>query len=939
MYFKMRSLSFLAAFFFCLQITTGQALPPIQNFGISDYGAGSQNWALSQDNNNHIFVGNNKGLLEYNGSAWKLHPSYNSSIIRSVKVIDDRIFTGFYMDFGYWERDATGRFQFQSLVKELKLPLIEDEHFWNIESRDEWILFQSLDRIYMYNTADSVFQVIDFKTTRAKIFNLKDGIYVQRPGQGLFEIRNTSLNPVSDHKVFKDELVIGVYQWQGQFVVITEKGSFFRWNGKDSIEEWQISSLDQFGELNLYSSLKLKNGGLILGTISNGFIHLDSRGRLVQSINFERGLNNNTVLSAFEDADENLWLGLDNGISIVNLNSAFRIFKDSKGKLGAVYASMEHDGWLYLGTNQGLFCKKTDDTGGFKMIRGTNGQVWSLQYIKGTLFCGHNKGTFTVEADKADLISDSSGTWFLSPVKSNDQLLIQGNYNGLSVLENRKGGWVFRNNISGFEISSRSFVFTKPNEITVNHEYKGIFQLEIDEKYTRVVDTFSIGRIGFDSSILKFKGRNLFSSNEGIHVLDADSRELVYEEFLSSIFYDPSDRMSGKLIVEPDQGMLWGFSETNIICVEEDSFDGEPSVTKIPIPKFFRQNQGLTGFENIHHLGDSKYIIGTSNGYVVLDKDKNRQRDYHVELNGVVKRFINGRPEEVSVLDEALFSSKENNLGFRFNVPEYEKYTEVNFQYRLEGLSDNWSPWTSETDVNYGNLSFGDYKFSVRARVGNELSENIAAYAFRIERPWYLSWGAFVTYSIGFVLLMLFIHRSYKRYYNRQKMKLIEENQKNLELTRLANEQEIVKLKNQQLKNDIDGKNRELAITTMSLINKSELLNGIKNDLSNLEDKSSRDQMIKVINKNLNNDHDWEYFQEAFNNADKDFLKKMHQQHPNLTPNDLKLCVYLRLNLSSKEIAPLLNISVRSVEIKRYRLRKKMSLVHEKSLVEYILEI
>jgi DNA-binding CsgD family transcriptional regulator len=97
--------------------------------------------------------------------------------------------------------------------------------------------------------------------------------------------------------------------------------------------------------------------------------------------------------------------------------------------------------------------------------------------------------------------------------------------------------------------------------------------------------------------------------------------------------------------------------------------------------------------------------------------------------------------------------------------------------------------------------------------------------------------------------------------------------------------------------------------------------------------------MIKVINRNLNNDHDWEYFQEAFNNADKDFLKKMHQLHPNLTPNDLKLCVYLRLNLSSKEIAPLLNISVRSVEIKRYRLRKKMNLLHEKSLVEYILEI
>ena len=72
-------------------------------------------------------------------------------------------------------------------------------------------------------------------------------------------------------------------------------------------------------------------------------------------------------------------------------------------------------------------------------------------------------------------------------------------------------------------------------------------------------------------------------------------------------------------------------------------------------------------------------------------------------------------------------------------------------------------------------------------------------------------------------------------------------------------------------------------------------------------------------------------------NADTDFLKKVKLAHPSLTPNDLRLCAYLRLNLSSKEIAPLLNISVRSVEIKRYRLRKKMELHHDQGLVEYIL--
>lgn len=80
-------------------------------------------------------------------------------------------------------------------------------------------------------------------------------------------------------------------------------------------------------------------------------------------------------------------------------------------------------------------------------------------------------------------------------------------------------------------------------------------------------------------------------------------------------------------------------------------------------------------------------------------------------------------------------------------------------------------------------------------------------------------------------------------------------------------------------------------------------------------------------------------FQEAFNNADKNFIKKIKAIHSELTPNDLRVCAYLRLNLSSKEIAPLLNISPRSVEVKRYRLRKKMKLDHDENLTDYIINI
>ena len=166
---------------------------------------------------------------------------------------------------------------------------------------------------------------------------------------------------------------------------------------------------------------------------------------------------------------------------------------------------------------------------------------------------------------------------------------------------------------------------------------------------------------------------------------------------------------------------------------------------------------------------------------------------------------------------------------------------------------------------------------------------------------------------------------------------MIKVQQKKAEMQQLEAQQEIMKLKNEQLEADVSSKNRELAASTMSIIRKSEVLNQIKDELTSIKKLDDIQSVLKTVDSNINEEDNWKFFKEAFDNADKDFLQTVKSRHPNLTSNDLKLCAYLRLNLSSKEIAPLLNISVRSVEIKRYRLRKKMDLAHEEGLVEYIL--
>ena len=127
-----------------------------------------------------------------------------------------------------------------------------------------------------------------------------------------------------------------------------------------------------------------------------------------------------------------------------------------------------------------------------------------------------------------------------------------------------------------------------------------------------------------------------------------------------------------------------------------------------------------------------------------------------------------------------------------------------------------------------------------------------------------------------------------------------------------------------------------MAVATMSTLKRNEFLNSIKSELEEVKDKKAN-KVIKSINAKLKNNDDWDYFKKAFDNTDQDLFRKLKITHPSLTKNDLKLCAYLRLNLSSKEIAPLLNISVHSVEIKRYRLRKKMGLERSQGIVEYIM--
>ena len=814
--------------------------------------------------------------------------------------------------------------------------MLEDEQIWNIIHLDKWVLFQSLNSIYSYNTETKAFKTIHVDNVLTKLYKIDDELLFQVLNEGLYSIENGEKKLVSDNAILQNNRIVGLFSKGNKKLIITRNNGWFTYD-EGSLTAIDLPYQTQYNQKSIYTSIQLADGSFVLGTIAKGILHVSEEGELLNHIDQSNGLGDNTALSLYEDRNGNVWIGLDNGINCINLKEPFKYFADQKGRLGTIYASIIHKGYVYLGTNQGLFYRKEEEKAAFNFVAGTKGQIWCLRVLNDELFCGHDSGTFIIKDGTQQKIGNALGTWDIKEVPKKKNTFIQGNYDGLYIFKKENNVWGISHKLKNFNISSKHFEWASPSKILMNHEYKGVYELTISDDYQSVTafkKNESVQKSA-NSSLIQFDNTIYQANKNGIFGYDTTSATFQKDSILSTMFQN-NEYTSGKLVVD-NLGYLWGFTKNYINYVTKEKLNGNFKINKIAIPQSLRNE--MIGYENIAHLKGKDYLLGTSDGYITIDLGAMHLIDYKVAINSIKSNTLTGGLYNISLKEAGDFKAKENFLTFTYSIPAYNKYEVAEYSYHLDGLYEGWSDWSTESKETFENLPHGDYEFKVKARINNQETENTASYTFEINRPWYLSNLAIGVYVLLTILLFTALNSFYKRYYRKQRERLLEKTTRDLALKELEAQKEIIQLKNSQLNSDIDSKNRELAIATMNMIKKNETLNSIKQELNKQNGENSITPVIRLIDKNINNAEDWKFFEEAFNHADKDFFKKVKELHPQLTANDLRLCAYLRLNLSSKEIAPLLNISVRSVEIKRYRLRKKISLAREINLNDYFLNL
>ena len=935
-------------------------VPYVQNYTKNIYQSGNQNWSVTRDEQGIMYFGNAEGLLSFDGKYWQQHHMPNGLIVRSVLADGKgKIYTGAFGQFGYWQDDNKGFLRYNSLINLIpqKYRPINEE-IWKIYIDGDRVLFQSFGAIYIY--AKGSISVVKAPKPYLFLFQAGKRFFVEQVSAGLFELKGNRLEYIQGSNILGTSGVLSILPFQGnKYIIGTAQNGLFIYDGIH-ISPWANQAND------FLKTYQLNNGAVIpgkyfaYGTILNGIVIVDTAGHVVQHINKASGLQNNTVLSLYIDSEQNLWAGLDNGIDRIEVNSPLYFYFDKTGKFGTVYASIIFNNKIYLGTNQGLFYSdwiadnnQLFQSFDFKLIPGSQGQVWDLSLQDGRLLCGHNNGTYQVNGNTITKISTMTGGWTIK--KLNHDLLIQGIYNGLVIYKkDAAGNWVFSHKVEGFGEPSRYVEQDSKGQIWVSHAYKGIYKLTLSSDLKKVTSSIyydsKYGLPGsYNVNVFDLDNRVVFSSDSGFYIYDdITDRFFKYTQLNKKLGTFES---SGKIIKA--LGKRYWFINQGRVALADFSVPGK---TSIDTNRFTVLNgQMVQHYETINRINNLTYLISIDDGFVILN-DGDALLPSPVKIPQVLIRRIENVTDKVYVISDMNsvhntieIPYSQNNIRIAYSLPYY-KQAKIKFQYYLEGYSRQWSDWAPQSQKEFTNLNQGTYHFKVRAKINDQNVSAITTLTFTVLPPWYASKLAILFYVLLLILAYYLVRYYYrlklKRHQQHIQEKLQKEKEEFLKQEAIANEQHIINIKNEQLQADLAGKSRELANSAMNLVYKNELLQKISEEITHLKDSSGKkladDQLRriqKVIDEGMNDERDWNIFEKSFNEAHENFFKKLKSGHPDLVPNDLKLCAYLRMNMSSKEMASLLNISLRGVEIRRYRLRKKLNLEHDKNLTEFLIEL
>jgi ligand-binding sensor domain-containing protein/DNA-binding CsgD family transcriptional regulator len=929
------------------------ALPDVRNYKRNEYKGGTQNWSIDQDKNGNLYFANNGGLLQFDGSSWKKYSLPNSTSLRCVKIDKSgKIFVGGYNEFGFFEPNRKGELKYISLSKNVyknKAKVID--FIWKIHSINNQIVFQSFAEAYIYKNGRLT--ILKAPQRFQFSFEVNNKLYFQDVQNGILEFKNGKLSTLPNTTSLNNTEIWAMYALsKNKLLIVTlEKGLFVYENQR--LSSWNTAANTFIKKNNSLGGVIMNNKFIVLNSVLDGIIICDFNGKIIQHINRNKGLQNNTVLTSFIDQKNNLWLGLDNGIAFINESSPFTYFGFSYD-ISTVYASVIHQGNLYVATNRGVFYHAWNDNfkeDVFKLVEGTTAQSWNVQVIDNELICANNRGALLIKQGKVIQIIDSKGYFGFKEIPNHPGFFIGSNYNGFAVFQKTSNGFQFKNQLLGFVKSSNSFeldesfLWLKKDEslyrMSLSNDLKRFSNIkEIDQL------TPQLKKIG---SIQKIDGKVYFQTNNHFYKYSTE-QEIFYEDKKFTTLFKNIPVI--KALSEDSKSNLWyAYDESLGVLMKEKN-----TYKNIVAPFSNLTGNLVNNYLSVNTIDSKNIFIGLTDGLAHYDSEL--LNNFVTKPKAFIRTFsfpgdtitLNNNQKNIENI-RIPYSS--NHVSFTFSSPTYENLENVQFSYQLEHFDHKWSNWSTISIKEYTNLREGDYVMKVKVRNSYGVQSEPSSISFTISPPWYRHFLAFIFYFILLIIAIYLISnrikikiRKNKYYETIEQRRLYLEKESKIRQEQYELEKEIEKLKNDKLQIKILAKDKELVNNSLQVVKKNKILNGIIHKLKEIDvealDDSTKFQVSKLnksIVKEVNTDKSWKNLEKHIKNVHFDFLKRLKEKYPTISPRELDLSTYLLMNMSTKEIAEIMNISNGGVELARYRLRKKLGLNKKENLIGFLMSI
>ena len=945
----------------CMTAAIAQ-LPILRNFTTLDYKAGTQNWAIDQADNGTMFFANNNGMLTYDGDKWKVWPMPNFTNVRWVQYdkATQRIYVAATNEFGYFKGDPKShQYHYVSISNRLPVQYKTFGEIWKILVLGKNRAFQAKNQVFIVGRNGRVKTVnVPHRIENATAIDGK--LYISCI-ECTYEYTSGRLVPLPGLQELKGKAVRAMLPHDGKTLIVTASDGLYLYDGKScwpyvldiskALADNQVFCAAATGQYIAFGTVR---AGLIVKELATG------RNYFFNNIT---GLSNNTVLSLKFDKMGNMWLGLDNGISYIMPAAPCRDLLGANASIGTGYASLLQGNRLYLGTNQGLYVipyplpNNIDQTKP-NYVNGISGQIWNISNIDGSLLCGCDQGAYTIEGNSATHIASTQGTWGFLPIKGHKGYVLSCDYNGFVILKQENGGYTVQNRVSGINFSTGGCIADTDGSLWMSHWQRGVYHFRLSSDLTRIeqLQYFNKGnQLPADDNnlVCKIDGQVYISSTDGFRRYNPTTRRLEKAKNIDSIFNEYGVSLR---IIETQQGDLWAY-KPGYLAIAHRLAGGRYQLDRFTMANIVDRLQMSLGHPG--SLGPNLTLMNYENGFYLLNNHFAATRQsadvfirsiYSTNRQDTLLYSNYPGPQETSIkIPHSL-----NSLRIEYVLPEYQEEKAVDYSYYLEGYDEHWSAPSTATSKEYTQLPKGSYTFHVKAhdRINDVTRE--AAFKIRILPAWYETWWAYLLYLALVVvaiaqLLKYMKHRTDQKVAQVQMAKEQELRAKEaqFQIEEEKKEKELIKLRNEHLEIELKHKSSELADSTMNLVRKNDMLQEIDMQMGQLaaeitkeKNKAAAAKIIRdvrrSIQRNITDDDNWEKFEENFNLVYNNFLDKLVAQFPLLKLNDRKLCAYLKMELSSKEMAALLNTSVRSVETARYRLRKKLNLEQGENLTNFI---